>query len=897
MKQNEVPNQAWHAMVAEAVLEKVGSHRQQGLTQGDAERRLAEWGANRLPPPFRPQAWRRFLRQFHNVLIYALILSAAVTGLLGHWLDMSVIAGVVVINAVIGFVQEGKAEQALDAIRNLLSLKAMVVRDGQRKEVDAEHLVIGDVVWLQSGDKVPADLRLIETRNLRIEEAAITGESLAVEKQPAPVGRAAALGDRTDMAFSGTLVTYGQGLGIVVATAAQTELGRISQMLREVEPISTPLLRQMARFAQILTYVIAGVALAVFLLGTLWRDYPVEQMFLAVVGLAVAAIPEGLPAIMTITLAVGVRRMAKRKAIIRQLPAVETLGALTVICSDKTGTLTCNEMTVRHVILADALLNVSGAGYAPHGGFTLDQHDVDPTSMPVLQQASLAAALCNDARLIGEGVHWHIEGDPTEGALLTLAAKAGWDVTQEKGRRPRTDMIPFESEYQFMATLHHDHAGKGLLFVKGSPEKLLRMCLHQRTADGDVSLNVTYWQQQCADLAKQGERLLAIACGQPSSNGQTLTFDDVADGLVLLAMVGIIDPPREEARQAVAACHAAGITVKMITGDHADTARAIAGELGITGNALTGLELDQLPADAWPDAAAGCNVFARVSPEHKLKLVSALQTRQQVVSMTGDGVNDAPALKRADVGIAMGMKGTEAAKEAGTMVLADDNFATIAHAVEEGRAVYDNLKKAMIQALPTNIAQACMVIIPILAGMPLPINAVQVLWVNMVCAVTLSLALAFEPAEPNVMQRPPRAADEPILSRFLVWRIIFVSALVATASLILYQWAQAAGQPKAVCHAVAVNTLVFCQAFYLLNCRYLLAPVLNRQGLFGNRYIWLALAALTLQQAAFTYLPILNRLFDTAPMNGEQWLWVMLSGGVVMFVVEMEKWLISRWRM
>ncbi|MBB5019616.1 magnesium-transporting ATPase (P-type) [Chitinivorax tropicus] len=886
---------SWHSMAAHTALAQLTSHYPAGLTGQDAADRLARHGPNRLPPPATTPAWRRFLRQFHNVLIYALLLSATVTGLLGHWLDMSVIIGVVVINAIIGFVQEGKAEQALDAIRKMLSLKAMVIRDGVRAEVPAESLVPGDLVCLQSGDKVPADLRLLEVKNLRVEEAAITGESLPVEKQVEPVGADTVLGDRLSMAFSGTLVSYGQGVGVVVATGATTELGKISQLLREVEPISTPLLKQMAKFAQLLTYVIAAVALGVFLLGTLWRGYPAEQMFLAVVGLAVAAIPEGLPAIMTITLAIGVRRMARRRAIIRQLPAVETLGALTVICSDKTGTLTCNEMTVRHVLLADRLLLVDGVGYAPEGGFRQDGQPIDPAADSALQMAALAGALCNEARLVHASGQWRVEGDPTEGALLTLAGKVGWDMTQERLHRPRRDVIPFESEYRFMASLHHDHNGQACLYLKGSPETVLNRCRWQMGRTGIEPLAQEEWRLRCAELAGRGERLLAVAM-RDAGTATALRFDDVEGDLTLLAIVGMTDPPRAEARQSVAACHQAGIQVKMITGDHADTAQAIAQELGISGKVVTGQMLDQVPTQDWPQLAATHHVFARVSPEHKLKLVAALQAQQHVVAMTGDGVNDAPALKRADVGVAMGQNGTEAAKEAGTMVLADDHFATIVHAVEEGRAVYDNLQKALIQALPTNVAQACMVMIPIMLGMALPINAVQVLWVNMVCAVTLSLALAFEPAEANVMQRPPRATGEPLLSGFLVWRVLLVSALVAAASLALYQWAKQSGAPQAVCHAVAVNTLVFCQAFYLLNCRYLMSPVLNKAGLTGNPTVWLAIGALALQQAAFTYLPVMNRLFDTAPMSGMQWAAVMLAGGAVLLAVELEKAIIRRYR-
>ncbi|MDO9636543.1 MAG: HAD-IC family P-type ATPase, partial [Thiobacillus sp.] len=689
----------------------------------------------------RQPAWQRLLLQFHNVLIYVLLAAGVITALLGHWLDSGVIFGVVIVNAVIGFIQEGRAEEALDAIRDMLSLHATVTRAGERHEIPAEELVPGDIVHLASGDRVPADMRLIDIKSLRVMEAALTGESLAVDKQVDPVAEDAALGDRTSMAWSGTLVTYGQATGVVTATGSETELGRISTLLSTVEKLTTPLLKQMSRFGQWLAGGILLLSALLFGFGVWVRDYAASDMFLAAVGLAVAAIPEGLPAIMTITLAIGVTRMAHRHAIIRRLPAVETLGAVSVICSDKTGTLTRNEMTVQTIIDADDRFEVSGSGYAPEGGFSRADEQVDPESQPLLQELAHAALLCNDADLRETGDGWQLTGDPTEGALLTLALKAGLALRQTREALPRTDVIPFESEHRFMATLNHDHAGHGYLYLKGAPERVLALCATQRGADGDSAFDPEHRNARMEEAAAQGMRLLALAVRR-SDSATTLNFDDIeAGGFTLLAVLGLADPPREEAIKAVADCRAAGIRVKMITGDHAATALAIGKQLGLGESirAMTGAEIETFDEARLREVVGEVDVFARASPEHKLRLVEALQSLGEVTAMTGDGVNDAPALRRADIGVAMGKKGTEAAKEAAEMVLADDNFASIAHAVEEGRTVYGNLKKAIVFILPTNAAQAGMVLIAILLGLTLPITPVQILWVNMVTAVTLAL--------------------------------------------------------------------------------------------------------------------------------------------------------------
>ncbi|WP_455201269.1 HAD-IC family P-type ATPase, partial [Kaarinaea lacus] len=664
-KSTTTPLSGWHTYDVSHALRKVSSS-EDGLTQNNAEQRFSEFGANRLRPVKRKGPLARFLVQFHNVLIYVLLAAGVVTAILGHWVDSGVIFGVVVINAVIGFIQEGKAEKALEAIRNMLSHQAMVKRDGQFIGLPADQLVPGDVVLLQSGDKVPADLRLFRARELRIDEAILTGESVPVEKITTPVAEHATIGDRKCLAYSGTLVTYGQGQGVVVETGDHTEIGRISGMLREVQTLTTPLLRQMAVFAKWLTIAICIIATATFVYGVLLHNFPADEMFLAAVGLAVAGIPEGLPAIMTITLAIGVQRMAKKNAIIRRLPAVETLGSVTVICSDKTGTLTRNEMTVQSVATGAGVFQVSGVGYNPHGTFSLEGNEVTPEQFPLLREVSQSALLCNDATLKQKAEQWVLHGDPTEGALVTLALKTGLDHNLCNSQFPRTDAIPFESQHRFMATLHHDHAGHGFIYLKGAPERVLQMCHQQRMRGEDVPLDKTYWENSMHDMASRGQRLLAIAFKPLATEQQSLTFTDVEDGLTLLGVVGIIDPPREEAIKAVKACQSAGIRVKMITGDHAITARAIGAQMGIGDGStvVSGTKLDAFSDEQLREAVVSTDVFARVSPEQKLQLVTALEANGDVVSMTGDGVNDAPALKRADVGVAMGINGTEVAKEA-----------------------------------------------------------------------------------------------------------------------------------------------------------------------------------------------------------------------------------------
>ena len=881
---------AWHVLTAQEAETLMGS-RADGLGEGEVRERRLRFGPNGLPQTKSRSPLLRFLAQFNNLLIQVLLVAAAITAALGHWTDAAVILAVCLLNAVVGFVQEGKAEQALSAIRHMLSANATVLRGGHRIAVPAEDLVPGDLVLLEAGDKVPADLRLVWNKNLHVQEAALTGESVPVAKATDPVAADAPLGDRHPLAFSGTLVTHGQGRGIVVATGQSTEIGRISGMMARLETIETPLLRQMARFAQVLTGFILAVAALVFAIGLLVHGYGAAELFMAVVSLAVAAIPEGLPAILTITLAIGVQRMAQRNAIIRRLPAVETLGSVSIICTDKTGTLTRNEMTVRAIAAAGCTFAVSGVGYDPHGGLELDGVEQLPDDHPAVVELARAAALCNDAALREANGDWLVEGDPMEGALLVFARKAGVDPADEVRRLPRTDLIPFESEHRFMATLHHGHERQGVIYVKGAPERILAMCAAEHGPDGSHALDPAAWQARVEDLASQGQRVLAVASRPAAPDHAELRFDDVEQGLVLLGLVGMIDPPRAEAVEAVRACRAAGIRVKMITGDHAVTARAIAAQLGLenASTALTGPEIEALGDEDLARQAPDVDVFARASPEHKLRLVQALQGRGHTVAMTGDGVNDAPALKRADVGIAMGRKGTEAAKEVAEVVLADDNFASIARAVREGRTVYDNLKKAIVFLLPINGGESLSVVIAILAGLTLPITPLQILWVNMVSSIGLALALAFEPSEPDVMSRPPRPAGEPLLSPFLIWRIGFVSLLMTAGIFGLFELATWHGADEATARTVAVNTLVVMEVFYLFSVRFLRAPSLTLRGMLGTKPVLIAVATVTALQLVFTYAPFMGDLFATRPLSVADGIPVLAAGVLLFTVLEIEK--------
>ncbi|MBT9553663.1 MAG: HAD-IC family P-type ATPase [Hydrogenophaga sp.] len=892
MNSDPIPSDTWHALETAVALRQL-STAETGLSGAEARERLSRHGPNRLAAAPRPGWLRRFARQFHNLLIYTLLVAAATTVWLGDHLDAAVIFGVVLINAVIGFIQEGKAERALEAVHAMLASRAMVLRDGERHEIDAADLVPGDVVLIESGTRVPADLRLLTTKNLRIDEAALTGESVPVDKDPAPVAAVAPLAERCDMAYAGTVVAVGQGTGLVVATAGHTEIGRIGRLVSGVQSLATPLTRRLDQFARQITLFILLVSVATFLWGSRVGGLPALDIFLAVVGLAVAAIPEGLPAIVTITLAIGTAAMARQRAIVRRLPAVETLGSVGVICTDKTGTLTKNEMTAVRLLLPGQRVDVSGAGYAPEGGFHVDGQAIDAERDGGVMRLARCALLCNDAQLHhSEAGGWALAGDPTEGALLALARKAGLDPAQEAARTPRIDSIPFESEHRYMATLHHDHAGRAFALLKGAPERVLALCVH---GAAEQPLEQAAWQARMDEAAGEGQRMLALAECELPAGTRELATSDITPRFTLLGLVGLMDPPRPEAVTAVAECQAAGVRVVMITGDHATTAAAIGASLGLRdGHPISGAEIDTLDDAALSARLAQTDVIARASPEHKLRLVANLQAGGQLVAMTGDGVNDAPALKTADIGVAMGQRGTDAAREAADLVLTDDNFATIAGAVREGRTVFDNIKKSLLFILPTNGGEAGLILIAVFAGLAMPVTAAQILWVNMVTSITLDMALAFEPAEDGVMQRPPRPASEPLITRLLFMRVVYVSLLMMGAAFWVYHWELGRGSGLDVARTAVVNMLVMSEVFYLFNVRHFTASAWRWETLTGNRIAVWACGITLVLQALFTYAPPMQALFGTAALDAASWALIVALAAGKFVLVEIEKAVLRR---
>jgi magnesium-transporting ATPase (P-type) len=886
--------EAWHAVTADKTVKRLATNVEKGLDAAEAATRLHRYGPNRLPESRKRGPFVRFLAQLNNVLVYVLLGAGFIKLMLNLWVDAAIIFGVVILNALLGFIQEGKAEKALDSIRNMLSAEARTVRGGDTRMIPAEQLVPGDVVFLESGDKIPADLRLVEAKNLRTEEAALTGESIPAEKTVDPVPPNAMVGDRESMAFSGTMVVSGRATGVVVATGSATELGRINQLLAGVSPLETPLLRQIKQFGYAITAGIGIISVLIFAYGKWVKGIDFVELFQAVIGIAVSLIPEGLPALITITLAIGVQRMAQRNAIIRRLPAVETLGSVSRICSDKTGTLTLMEMMVVSVVTAEQAYQISGDGYAPDGAVM--QNGKPAGKAPVLELMGRVSMLCNDAVLFQQGGVWKVEGDPTEGALYPFASKLGLDRLAEQDARPRVDAIPFESEHKFMATLHKSADGNEVLLVKGAPEVILEHSDRQQTVTGEAaSLDRAHFAKASDMLAAQGERVLALAwLENPGLKAGTLSPADLPRTLVLLGLIGLLDPPRKEAIEAVQECHGGGIRVTMITGDHKITAAAIARMLGIGDGktAITGAEIEKMDTATLQERVRTVDVFARASPEHKLRLVKAIQANNQIVAMTGDGVNDAPALKKADIGVAMGIKGTEVTKEAAEMILADDNFASITAAVKEGRTVYNNIEKAMLFMLPTNVAQALVIAVAIFIGFTMPITAPQVLWVNMITSVALGLVISFEPHEIDVMQRSPRAVDRWIITGFGVWRIVFIGLALLAYTLWAFFWTKSHGASDALARTAAVNAITIGQVFYLLNSRYLLDSSVSMKAHMGNKYLPIGIAAVVILQLVFTYTSPFQAMFGNEAIPLWLWPW-LLGGGLVFFlVVEGEKLII-----
>ncbi|MFA6036582.1 MAG: HAD-IC family P-type ATPase [Legionellales bacterium] len=888
-------NNQWHADNIHEICNQLDTHLD-GLTEQQAQNRLAIYGPNQLKPAKRKGFFLRLLAQFNHVLIYILLGSAAISALLFHWIDMTVILSVVVINAIVGLIQEGKAETALNAISHMLSLKAEVIRDKKRASILAKWLVPGDIVLLKSGDKVPADLRLIDVKNLQIQESILTGESLPVEKSIEPTNLNTPLNARSCMAYAGTLVTYGKATGVVVATGDQTEVGHIGVMLEKIPELTTPLLKKLNAFSKTLTLIILAFACLCFILGIFIRHYSVQEMLMVTISLAVAAIPEGLPAIITITLTLGVIRMAHRSAIIRKLPAIETLGAVNVICTDKTGTLTLNKLVVENITTTLHSFSVTGIGYSDDGDFLLNNIIINPDDYIDLTTAIRGGILCNDAQLFKDNNQWVLQGNPMDGALLALGLKSEINLSLQKKIYPLTDLIPFESEYKLMATLHHDHLGNGYIYVKGAPEKIISMCSKQLADNKNVPIDKQFWLDKLQKLAATGQRILAIAIRPTNLQHQFLQLNDIESDLTMVALFGLLDPPRPETIQAISECQAAGIEVKLITGDHVATAQAIATQLGINDShrVLDGDDLDKLRPSALLNQINQTNVFARTTSLHKLKIVEALQSKQKIVAMTGDGVNDALALKRANVGISMGIKGTEVAKEASDIVLANDDFSSIVSAIKEGRTVYENIRKTILFVLPTDGGEALLILIAILFGWALPITPLQILWINTVTAITLGLALAFEKPEKEVMNRPPRKLQTPIFSPLLIWRMGFMSLLLMLSGFGFFIWARELNLSMEVARTLTVNALVMGEIAYLFNTRKILGSALSLEGLFGNKAILIATAAVIIFQILFCYSPWLQDIFNTAALSFVHWIYIFLFGLVLFLLVECEKYLINR---
>lgn len=861
-----------------------------GLTDAEAAARAAHWGRNELLVQQRSGLIKRLFAQFNNLLIYMLLAAATITGFLGHFKDTLVILAVVIVNAAIGFVQEGRAESAIEALHGMLAPLASVLRGHTRRRVDAVDLVPGDIILIEAGDRIPADARLIEASSLKVQESILSGESVPIDKSVAPVPRNAALGDRSSMVYSGTLAVSGQGRAVVTATGTNAEIGRISDLLASVDELTTPLLKKMDGFARWITAIILSGAVLLLVFGYFVQNLQFEALFMVVVSLSVAAIPEGLPAVLTITLAIGVRKMSARNAIVRRLPAVETLGALTVICTDKTGTLTRNEMMVASLATFGKRFSVEGEGYLPNGRIVPE----DGVGADEIGPLIVAATLCNDAMIAHDaGGVPKVDGDPMEAALLILADKAGTPHEAMRAEWTRESVLPFDAGHRYMATrstLDRD-ARESWVHVKGAPEALLDLCNHQETGSGKTTLDRAYWEAETDRIAALGQRVIAIARKPASVASVSLDHSELGKGLVLLGLVGLIDPPRAEAIAAVADCQGAGIAVKMITGDHAETAAAIAAEIGLTepGRVLTGRDIDKLSDTRLTREAEITSVFARTTPEHKLRLVTALQAGGHILSMTGDGVNDTPALKRADAGVAMGVTGSDAAKEVADMVLTDDNFASIAAAVREGRTVYDNIRKVISWTLPTNAGEAGIIILALVLGLVIPLSALQILWINLITAGSLGVALAFERSEAAIMRHPPLPVDAPILDRVLIWHTIFVTALFLAAVYGVFFYAMDRGYSLELARTLTVNMLIILEVFHLFYIRNIHTTSLTWEAVRGTRAVWICLLVVISGQLLFTYANFMQDIFDTRSIsltNGA----ILIAVGLAFFaIIEIEK--------
>lgn len=892
----------WYQLSFVEVKQALASDKS-GLTSAEAKLRLTKYGYNELKFK-RRSPFVRFLLQFHNPLVYILLVAALVTAFLDMWIDTSVILAVVLANTAIGFIQEGRTEASMEALTRLMVPQCTVLRDGEQKDIPARELVPGDVVLLGEGNRIPADLRLFYTKNLSVDEAALTGESMPVEKGTEPLAQPnLPPGDQLCMAFSGTFIVRGSARGSVVETGERTEVGKIARLMKETpRATAAPLIRKIAQFTRFLVIAVLSLAALNLLLGILIGGYDLAYSFLASVSLAVAAIPEGLAAIVTIALALGARTMSHRNALIRRLPAVETLGSATVICSDKTGTLTRSEMTIVRIYCGRKQYSVTGTGYEPKGQFLLNNINVDPIQESDLREILRAGLLCNNASLEKVDEGYKLSGDPTEGALLVSALKAG--MTKEF---PRIDEVPFDTEHKYMATLNQAN-GQNLIYVKGSPEKILVMCHDQLVNGATEDLDYAEMLNKVSDMAKEALRVLGLAYKSVPKDKTSISSEDL-EGMTFLGLQGMIDPPREEAIEAVDKCKRAGIRVLMVTGDHPRTAEAIAGQLGIqtSDGVLTGEELARMSDDELYEVVEKVSVYARVSPAHKFRVATQLQKRGHIVAMTGDGVNDAPALKAADLGIAMGIKGTDVAKEASDMVLVDDNFASIVTAVEEGRHTFENIRKVILYTLPTNGGQALLVIgailllpfIPLFA-MRLPLEPIQILWINLYDAVVLALPLLWEPREVGLLDRPPRNPKEPIANRLFFRKVGLVSLVMAISAFIMfYHYGMPAVSSSGVdelhltqAQTAAFMTVMMVHIFYLLTARSLTKSVFKMNP-FSNSWVTIGIAVTVIFHLMIVYLlpQIGFNPFRVAPFPAQWWIMIVLLGLPGLFVIELEEFL------
>ncbi|MFP4487058.1 MAG: cation-transporting P-type ATPase [Campylobacterales bacterium] len=881
----------YHSKDVKELIDELGVDVDRGLDDSRIKKLRSEYGANVLSQKAQKSRFLLFLQQFNQPLVYILLVATLVTALLGEWIDSAVIFGVVLLNSIIGYTQELKALKAIDALSKMSVVNTTVIRGGEKLSVDSKELVVGDVVVVYSGDMVPADMRLIKSKELKSDESSLTGESLSVEKNTTTLSKNTPLADRSNMLYSSSFITSGSGIGIVVATGDSTQIGRINTMIKDADVLETPLTIKIAQFSKILLYVILGLALFTFAVGMV-QGGEIVEMFMASVALAVAAIPEGLPAAMTIILAIGVGRMAKQNAIIRKLPAVETLGSTTVICSDKTGTLTQNEMTVKQIYAAGEMYKIEGSGYAPEGEIVpLDSTPYEKNM--AFQESIKAGVLCNTSNIIKKDGQYRVVGDPTEAALIVSGQKAGVKKEILEDELIHIDTLDFDSKNQYMASYYGAKDKKNShIYIKGSLEKILQRCESMFDSDGElVSLSRDEIVKAAEDMASSGMRVLAFAYMDLEDWVESLEHHHVQKGLTFLGLQGMIDPPRSEVKESVKSCFEAGIGVKMITGDHKITALAIAKEIGLKTekDALSGVELESMSDEELLEVIEDVNVFARVTPKQKLRLVKLLQSKNNIVAMTGDGVNDAPALKQANIGTAMGITGTEVSKEAADMILTDDNFTTIKNAVEEGRGVYDNIIKFITWILPTNVGQGLVILFAILFAFPLPLSPVQVLWVNMTTAVLLGLSLAFEPKEEGLMTRAPREPDAPILSKLLLRRVVYVGAMLVVLSFGVFWYVyEYSGGSIEQARSAAVTLFIVGQTFYLFNCRSMSLSMF-KLGLFSNRWLLVGVLAMALSQLLFIYTPLMNTLFGTAPIGLSEWVLIFIGSMIIYSVVEIEK--------